>query len=137
MIEGMENLWKYRKLDSAGLHRDRALRFEGPSGRLCYGLDRMSSAIRGIQASIPDGEFSVHHVIVREDEAKPARVAMRWTYSGTHSGAGIYGDPTGCPLSILAISHFELRSGKVVNEWMLADDLSIFAQIGAYGAMRV
>ncbi len=133
IVDGMEALWKYRESDAQALRRDRALRFEGPSGLLCYGVERMREAVGGIQASIPDGEFAVHHVIVREDEAKPVRVAMRWSYCGTHSGEGIYGEPTGCPLAILAISHFELRAGKILNEWMLADDLSVYAQIAAYG----
>lgn len=133
-IQALETVWKDHDWTALALHRDRALRFEGPSGALTYGFDRMQQVVEGIVQSIPDGTFSIHHVIVKQDESRPVRVAVRWSYSGTHGGAGRYGKPSGHPLAILAISQFELRDGKIINEWMLMDELAIHAQLAAYGA---
>lgn len=135
-VNSLESVWKDHDWSALPIHRDRALRFEGPSGALTYGLDRMQQVVEGIVDSIPDGDFSVHHLIVRQDEARPVRVAVRWSYVGTHSGEGCYGKPTGCPLALLAISHFELRDGKILNEWMLMDELAVYAQLAAYGCRK-
>lgn len=69
---------------------------------------------------------------VREQPEKPIRVALRWSYCGTHSSTGRYGTPTGSPLVLLGISHFELRDGSIVNEWMVVDETPIYAQMAAY-----
>ena len=131
-IDAMASVWSDRKTDRLAGYRDRSLRFEGPSGMLVYGHERFGRAVGGILDSLPDGLFAAHHVIVREDEDRPVRIAMRWSFTGTHTGRGAYGEAKGCPLSILAISHFELRHGMILNEWMLADDLAVWAQIGAH-----
>jgi predicted ester cyclase len=94
----------------------------------------MQAEVEGVVSSIPDGKFTAHHVIVKQEETRPVRVAMRWSYLGTHSGSGRYGDASGFPLALLAISHFELRDGKILNEWMLMDELAIHAQLAAYKA---
>jgi predicted ester cyclase len=133
-LSALETVWKHHDWSALPRYRDRALRFEGPSGALTYGLDRMQHIVEGIIDSISDGKFSAHHLIVRQDEARPVRVAIRWSFAGTHSGSGRYGKATGFPLALLAISHFEMRDGKIINEWMLMDELAIHAQLAAYGS---
>jgi predicted ester cyclase len=135
-IHALETVWKDHDWSALSCHRDRALRFEGPSGILTYGLERMQQVVEGIVGSIPDGTFAVHHLIVRQDEARPVRVAVRWSFAGTHSGSGRYGKANGFPLALLALSHFELRDGKIINEWMLMDELAIHAQLAAYGSKQ-
>jgi predicted ester cyclase len=58
-------------------------------------------------------------------------MALRWSYAGRHAGAGRYGPPSGADLALLGITHVELRDGRIINEWMLLDDLSVHAQIAA------
>jgi hypothetical protein len=69
---------------------------------------------------------------VQQEEEKPVRVALRWSYCGTHKGRGRYGIHTGSPLALLGISHFELRDGLIVNEWLMVDETAVYAQIAAY-----
>jgi len=57
---------------------------------------------------------------------------MRWSYCGNHSGYGRYGEPTGCPIALLGISHFELRDDKILNEWQVVDETAVYAQIAAH-----
>ena len=125
-------LWSDKQLKIMDEQYDRAVRFEGPGGQLCYGRSRTGNVISSILASIPDGRYEPHHIIVRQQEARPVRVAIRWSYCGTQSGAGRYGEKSGVPIAILGISHFELRDGKIVNEWMVVDETAVYAQIAAY-----
>jgi predicted ester cyclase len=132
MIDSYDAIWNGKKLQVMSERYDRALRFEGLTGQLCYGRERTGTLLMSLLAAIPDGRFEAHHAIVRQQEERAVRVALRWSYCGTHSGLGRYGNPTGVPLALLGVTHFELRDGLVVNEWLVVDELAIYAQMAAY-----
>jgi len=132
IIQTYNAIWNDKDLNSMVEYYDRAIRFEGPIGELHYGRNRTSDLLNSVLASIPDGHFTPHHVIVRQDSEKAIRAALRWSYAGNHSGLGRYGEPTQVPLTILGISHFELRDRRIVNEWFCIDETAIYAQIAAY-----
>lgn len=129
-----ETIWNGKNISVMERGYDRALRFEGPSGVLAYGRERAGNVLHGLMAAFPDGLFEAHHVIVRQDPDRPVRAALRWSYCGLHTGVGRYGAPSGAPIALLGISHFELRDGAIVNEWMLVDDVAVYAQISAFSA---
>lgn len=131
-----EAIWQDKNLNVMTESYDRAVRFEGTEGQVCYGCARTGDFLTSILASIPDGNFEAHHIVVRQEAERAIRVALRWSYCGTHSGFGRYGTATQVPLALLGISHFELRDGLIVNKWMLLDETAIYAQIAAHlGAM--
>jgi predicted ester cyclase len=132
IIKIYDTIWNDKILHVMAEGYDRAIRFEGPAGQICYGQARTGDIFSSIMASIPNGHFEPHHVIVRQQPEKAIRVALRWSYCGTHGGHGRYGPPTGYPLALLGISHFELRDGRIVNEWLVVDETAIYAQVGAY-----
>ncbi len=132
IVKIYDAIWNGKNLNGMTGHYDRAIRFEGPTGHLCYGRARTGDLFTSILASIPDGRFEPYHIIVRQQPARATRVALRWSYCGTHSGRGRYGAPTGSPLALLGISHFELRDGLIANEWMVVDETAIYAQIAAH-----
>lgn len=125
-------VWNEKNLTVMDERYDRAVRFEGPGELPLYGRNRTANLLTSILASIPDGRFEPHFIIVRQQEARPVRIALRWTFCGTHSGYGRYGEPTGSPIAILGISHFELRNGLIANEWFVMDEVAIYAQIAAH-----
>ncbi|MCP4141220.1 MAG: ester cyclase [Chloroflexi bacterium] len=131
ILKTYDAIWNDKNLNIVDENYDRAIRLEGPSGFLDYGRFRTGGLFGSMLASIPDGRFEPHYIIVQEEDEKAPRVSLRWSYCGTHKGRGRYGNPSGAPLSLLGISHFELRKGKIVNEWMLLDETAIYAQIAA------
>lgn len=136
IISTYNSIWNDKNLNVISERYDRAVRFEGPGGQLIYGRSDTIKALTSLLASIPDGNFEPHHIIVRQQPNRADRVALRWTYCGTHSGQGHYGVPTRLPISILGISHFELQEGLIHREWMVVDDTAIYAQIAAYELER-
>lgn len=132
IITTYEAIWKDKNLHIMAERYDRALRFEGPSGHIAYGRHRVGNVITGLLSAIPAGRFEPYHITVKQQPHKPVRVALRWSYHGTHSGVGRYGEPTQAPLAILGISHFELRDDLIVNEWLLIDETAICAQLAAH-----
>lgn len=134
IIDTYDALWNEKHLNVMAEKYVRSLRFEGPNGHLSYGREPAANLLTGILASIPDGRFEPHHLIVRQQAERTVRVALRWSYCGTHSGTGRYGDPTASPLTILGISHFELHDGLISNEWLVIDETALYAQIASYQA---
>ncbi|WP_420628498.1 ester cyclase [Candidatus Leptofilum sp.] len=132
IIDTYAAIWNDNNLTIMDEKYDRAVRFEGPNGHLCYGRTRTGNWLYTVLASIPDGRFQPHHIIVRQQLERPVRIALRWSYCGTHSGIGRYGDPTGVPVALLGISQFELRDGQIVNEWLVMDETAVYAQIAAH-----
>ncbi len=125
-------LWDDKQLNIMDEMYDRAVRLEAPGGQLRHGRTQTGNVFSSILASVPDGRYEPHHIIVRQQPDSPIRVAIRWSYCGTHCGDGRYGAKTGVPIAILGISHFELRAGKILNEWMVVDETAVHAQIAAH-----
>ncbi len=131
IIKTYDSIWNDKNLNIMEENYDRAIRFEGPTAHLSYGRFRTGNFFKSVLASIPDGRFQPHHIIVKQETEKAVRVALRWSYCGSHNGRGRYGAPSGVPLALLGISQFELRQGRIVNEWLLLDETAIYAQIAA------
>lgn len=132
MMDTYSAIWQDKMLNVMAERYDRAVRFEGPANHVSYGRTGAGNWFYRVLAAIPDGRFEPHHVIVRQQPERPVRVALRWSYCGTHSGIGRYGEPTGVPVALLGISHFELRDGRIVNEWLILDETAVYAQIAAH-----
>lgn len=132
VIDAFDALWNGKHLNMVTEHYLPSVRFEGPDGLLSYGRESVTNRVASMMASVPDGRFEPHHVIIREQDNRAIRVALRWTYCGTHIGWGRYGEPKRSPVAILGISHFELHDGLIANEWMVVDETAIHAQIAAY-----
>jgi predicted ester cyclase len=134
VMAGFKDVWGSKDLSQLSRHYDRAVRLEAPGAEVYYGLHSLEPILRGFIAAIPDGVFKLHHVIARRDPGRAPRVALRWSYAGSHTGQGRYGIPSHVPLVVLGITHVELRDEKIIAKWMLVDELSIYAQIaGARG----
>ncbi len=132
IIDIFDAIWNDKNLSVMDEQYDRALRFEGPANHISFGRAHAGNWLFNVLAAIPDGFFEPHHIIVRQQEARPIRVAIRWSYCGSHSGNGRYGTATGLPVTLLAISQMELRDGLIVNEWLVFDETAIYAQLAAY-----
>jgi hypothetical protein len=48
---------------------------------------------------------------------------------GTHTGPGVYGKPTGNPISIMGMTHHFIENGKFTHEWTVFDEFVLLKQI--------
>ena len=129
VIDAWSAIWNGKNLRTMRDTYDRAVRFEAPTGELHYGVSNLDRVLITMLSSIPDGTFKAHHAIAIRAPDRPVRVAVRWSYAGKHAGHGRYGAASGADLVLLGISHVELRDGRIINEWMTLDELSVYAQI--------
>lgn len=82
-----------------------------------------------LRSSFPTATFSVHHQIGRADPGMANRAAVRWSLTGTHSGSGYFGSPTGAEVHVMGITHAEWGPWGLRREFTLIDEVSIWKQI--------
>jgi predicted ester cyclase len=99
-----------------------------PGGDWCNGHAEIDAFFVSYLASAPDAVLRIENAIVNRDEEQPPRVALRWSLSGTHAGWGRFGAPSGAPLYIMGMSHAHLVNGRIVAEWILVDEVSVWKQ---------
>lgn len=89
----------------------------GPSARV--------EPIRRYHQAFPDLHLDVEELVVAGDT-----VTLRMTFRGTDTGGYLGRPPTGQAVEewVVAIMHFE--DDKVVSEWIGADKLGLFIQLG-------
>jgi predicted ester cyclase len=108
---------------------DRAVQLELPGGVTGHSWGEVDRFWIGLRAALPDAEFQIHHRIGRDDPEFAPRAALRWSLTGTHSGWGMFGAPTGAAVHVMGISHAEFGPWGLRREWVLFDETAIWKQI--------
>jgi predicted ester cyclase len=85
-------------------------------------LNTDQEAVHTEKKAFPDLRISVQQVVAEGD-----KVAVLWTFQGTHTGSGYEGlPPTGTRVEIRGITIWRIVDGRIVEEW------SSFSETGAY-----
>ena len=127
----MHEIWNWRLLNKAREYYHENFVFEGPSRRAFKGIGDFQAYALSLLSPFPDLAIHCDHFCHVGDERAGYRVATRWTLSGTHTGYGIYGEPTGNPIRLLGFSHHLIVDGRVQSEWTLFDEFVLLKQIYA------
>jgi len=93
-----------------------------PPGR---GLSGAMDDYREFTGGFKDARFNIDDLVVAGD-----RVVARWTCTGTHTGDFIGIPATGKKMSVLGISMYRLRDGKIVETRNSADVFGMLVQLG-------
>jgi len=79
-------------------------------------------AVHAEKKAFPDLRMSVQQIISEGD-----KVAVLWTFQGTHTGSGYEGlPPTGTWVEVRGITIWRIVNGRIVEEW------TSFSDTGAY-----
>ena len=75
--------------------------------------------------------FADFHCTIEDMVAEGDKVAIRWTWRGTHKGEYMSIAPTGKQVTMTGINIIRIVGGKIVEEWGESDDLGFMEQLGA------
>jgi len=95
-----------------------------PEGRP-QGPGGPSFASDAFRKAVPDLKCEVKDLLITKD-----KVTIRMVFSGTHLGAFAGVAPSGKPIEFNAIDILRIEDGKIVENWHLEDNLSLFQQLG-------
>ena len=106
-----------------------------PSLRLGYGRGYWIGCTTQLRSALHDVSYTLDHAAARPLPHGDVAVALRWSLAGRHLGTGIWGPATGRELLIMAISHYRLRGGMIVEDVTVFDELAVLRQVaGGLGA---
>jgi hypothetical protein len=106
-----------------------------PSNRRGFGRGYWVGCLMQICNALHDRAFRCEHVAARPLPNGDIAVALRWSLAGVHKGMGVWGEPSGRELWLLAVSHYRVRAGLVVEEATVFDEVALLRQIfGGLGA---
>lgn len=83
--------------------------------------------IKFFEAAFPGYQLKAEEMIAEGDQ-----VFVQTTFSGVHKGDLMGIAPTGKEVTIPIALTYRIENGKIVDHWMLADQLSLMQQIGAF-----
>jgi hypothetical protein len=112
-----------------GSEYDRAAHLEYPGHVTGHGWADADQFWMPLRAAFPNAKFEIHHQIGRMDDGFAPRSAIRWSLTGTHSGWGGFGTPTGMEAHIMGISHAEWGPRGLRREYTLFDETAVWKQI--------
>lgn len=106
-----------------------------PSRRYGFGRGFWIGCLMQLANGLHERAFRCEHVAARPLPSGDVAVALRWSMAGLHNGTGVWGKPSGRELWLLAVSHYRLRQGLVVEDATVFDEVSVLRQIaGGLGA---
>lgn len=114
-----------------GLVRDvycPAAHWAGPGNRRLFGWGEITGWFTALIGSFGDARVQVDHV-AQIATAQATQIAVRWSMTGTHDGTALYGVPSGERVYILAVTHWTIQDGRIVDEVIIFDEVALLRQI--------
>lgn len=125
----LHSVWNWRLLNRVTERFAPHFRAEGASGRRLFGPNQYQNYVLSLLAPFPDLGLTVDHFCAVQEDENSWRTATRWVMAGTHTGPGIYGEPTGKRIRILGMSHHLIERGQFVKEWTVFDEFALLKQL--------
>jgi predicted ester cyclase len=101
-----------------------AAHWAGPGGRRLFGWGEIAGWFTALIGSFGDARINIQHVAAVDD-----MIAVRWELAGTHDGGALYGPATGEPIYILAVTHWRIAHGVIVDEVTVFDEVALMRQM--------
>ena len=106
-----------------------------PTNRRGFGRGFWIGCLTQLRGALHRPALTIDHVAARPLPGGDVAVGLRWSLVGTHGGTGVWGPASGRELLIMAISHYRLRSGAIIEDYTVFDELAVLRQIvGGVGA---
>ncbi len=127
-------LWNRRDFGTLKTVYDPNVSFHGPSERVSQGVGAYQAFLSSFISMFPDLTLDVDEVYWMGNDEQGYLSSERWSATGTHLGDGIYGAPTNRPVHIWGITQHKIVAGRMVEEWMLFNELDLMMQLSTTAA---
>jgi len=96
-----------------------------PDGSETNGLDQLRDSVGSHRKAFPDWAEQIQRIVAEGD-----LVATHFTSTGTNDGSFLGNPPTGKQIHINEMSIYRIVDGKIVEQWLIPDLLSLRQQLG-------
>ena len=124
ILNQVSELWNTGRAELAAELYDTNAEYHGPAGTI-HGLQQITGYLASLHRGFPDFKLDIKQTLVESDH-----IAIRWTCTGTHKGE-FQGIPaTGKRVEIDGMTTGEIKNGKIAQEYVFFDQLSMLQQMG-------
>lgn len=95
-----------------------------PGGDIVHGREGLATEVTAHRNAFPDWVEEVEDELIDHD-----RIAVRFTSRGTNTGDFSGNPPTGNRVEISEVAIFRLEDGKIAEQWVYPDILSLQRQL--------
>ncbi len=96
-----------------------------PVGSETKGLVKFRESVRNHRQAFPDWAEEIKQIVAEGD-----LVSTHFTSTGTNTGSFLGNPPTGKQIHINEMSFYRIVDGKIVEQWLIPDLLSLNQQLG-------
>lgn len=130
ILELMNKIWERRSINYVKeFYKPHAV-VHYVCNRDLVGYSEIQGMFISLFASVPNAKVVLERITCNQlDSDEEWDVAVRWRIQGMHEGTGYFGAPSGKPIEIAGMNHYQVRGAKVSEEWMLFDGLDVLRQM--------
>ncbi|MBV9282100.1 MAG: ester cyclase [Chloroflexi bacterium] len=125
----LHEIWNWRLLNRIEEYYAPNYLFHGATDREYYGRGNYTAYVLSMLAMFPDAALFVDDLRWVGNRRDGYRTAVRWSLLGTHTGPGVYGEPTGRQVRMHGVTQHRVREGRFVEEWTVFNELEIVQQL--------
>lgn len=92
-------------------------------------LEGFKERVSVSRAPVPDQKFQIQEIYEQNNT-----VCITWMWSGTHQGALAGFPASGKELKMSGVTVYHFEGDKIKGHWQVADRLSIYQQLQAFGS---
>lgn len=129
IIKITEEIWEGRGLTTLDRYYAPDIIMRTPHG-IVRGNKAVIDGTLTTLAEFPDRALLAEDVIWSGDDQEGFLSSHRLVTSGTHTGHGVFGPPTGRQMTIRAIADCAVRDNAIYDEWLVRDGSGILLQLG-------
>ncbi|WP_306392464.1 ester cyclase [Telluria beijingensis] len=128
-----DEVWNGRHVDRVNRFCDNTVVCQSVRMRRVMQIANYQLELMSLLAAFPDGKMEIRDIAVHDSIDLGLRVAVLWLLRGSYKGAPVYGKVNGAPVTVMGISHFELRDDRIIREYRIFDEISVISQIIKHG----
>lgn len=126
--ELLDRIVNHRRFGTVRHAYSPAAHWAGPGGRRLFGWGEITGWFTALIGSFGDARLWIDHVAAVE-VPEGHDIAVRWSLAATHDGGALYGPASGRPVYLLAVTHWRVKSGLIVDEVTIFDEVALLRQI--------
>jgi predicted ester cyclase len=96
--------------------------------RIFSGRDKLLQHYENWRTTLPGAKLTIDHICSQALDQQGQRVAVRWSAAAHHQSAFSGLEPTGNPIYINGVTHWNILQGQIVAEWTVFDELAMLTQ---------
>lgn len=129
IIRCTHKIWEDKGVGLIYTHYKQNIAIHTSDGTI-YGREAVVAGTLKTLAAFPDVRLVGDDVIWSGNDQDGFQASHRITWIGHNTGHSIYGPPTGRKIVRQTIAHTIVHSNKIVEEWIVRDELALIRQLG-------